>query len=142
MAKLMHASVSSVARTDLGREQSLENLEELSHGGENLGLGRPCGSIFTETGPREDLALLLKFPLQSLFRIIRITSSHQPRATSHPQEGKVWRKGRPLFTYPNQPLIHWCLCPSHLVSPSLGKDEEGSKRSVARAGICLSKVLS
>lgn len=33
MAKLMHASVPSVARTDLGREQSLENLEELSHGG-------------------------------------------------------------------------------------------------------------
>lgn len=37
MAKLMHASVSSVARTDLGREQSLENLEELSHGGKTWG---------------------------------------------------------------------------------------------------------
>lgn len=37
MAKLMHASVPSVARTDLGREQSLENLEELSHGGKTWG---------------------------------------------------------------------------------------------------------
>lgn len=37
MAKLMHASVPRVARTDLGREQSVESLEEPSHGGETWG---------------------------------------------------------------------------------------------------------
>lgn len=41
MAKLMHASVPNVVRTDLGREQSLESLEELSHGvGGNPGVGQ------------------------------------------------------------------------------------------------------
>lgn len=80
MAKLMHASGPNVARTDLGREQSLESLEELSHGGRGgiLGLDRPCGSIFTEPGPREDLALLL---IISTPKSIQNHSSHQQPPT-------------------------------------------------------------